>query len=144
MEWLIPVLGVLLGGAGLLGVLTWRQQRAKLAAEAAKTEAEAAKTLVEAQGIALTSLQGEVGRMASRMTAMGEELTQLRTDGAQLRTDLTAVSFRAQRAETHAASIHDWIDGGMEPPPPTRPVWLQVGRLGLAATSTTTPPERED
>lgn len=105
MDWsqILTVGAVLIGGGGIAALATSRSQ--------------AAKTAVETYDLMVQGLRSEVSRMGVRITQMGTELVTLQQGMAQ-------ISARAQRAEQHASSIHDWIERGMEPPPPQRPAWL--------------------
>ena len=112
MTWAALVAGVVSSGA-LVGVLTWWSARQK--------------TPVEVDNLIVAGAKETVGIQSDLLTAMREDIMQLRdqlaTERATRRREMDALWEQLRIAVEHAVLVHDWIEGGMRPPPPTRPSW---------------------
>lgn len=82
-----------------------------------------------------------LANMDDRLTAAEKEVLSLRTDLGTERDHsrgqddaIKALEQQMARAVRHIRDFWAWIDGGAQPPPPTRPDWL-TGLPGWADTT---------
>lgn len=112
MTWVTLVAGVISSGA-LVGVLTWWSARKK--------------TPVEVDNLIVAGAKETVGMQSDLIAAMREDIVRLRDQMAEERAtrerEMDALWEQLRIAVEHAVIVHDWIEGGMRPPPPTRPSW---------------------
>ena len=125
MTWATLVAGVVSSGA-LAGFLTWWSARKK--------------TPVEVDNLIIAGAKETVGMQGDLLVAMREDIVRLRDQMAKERAtrkrEMDALWDQLRIAVEHAAIVHDWIEGGMRPPPPTRPSWA----VRLDPTHMPTPP----
>ena len=112
MTWVTLVAGVVSSGA-LVGVLTWWSARKKTPIEVDNLIIAGAKETVEMQGDLLAAMREDIVRLRDQMAQ--ERATRER--------EMDALWDQLRIAVEHAVIVHDWIEGGMRPPPPTRPSW---------------------
>lgn len=112
MTWVTLVAGVVSSGA-LVGVLTWWSARKKTPVEVDNLVIEGAKGVVIMQGDLLAAMREDIARLRDQMAE--ERATRER--------EMDALWEQLRIAVEHAVTVHDWIEDGMRPPPPTRPSW---------------------
>ena len=112
MTWVTLIAGVVSSGA-LAGILTWLSARKK--------------TPIEVDNLIVAGAKETVGIQSDLLTAMREDIMQLRDQLAKERAirrrEMDALWDQLRIAVEHAVLVHDWIEGGMRPPPPKRPSW---------------------
>ena len=112
MTWVTLIAGVVSSGT-LVGVLTWWSTRKK--------------TPVEVDNLIVAGAKETVGMQGDLIAAMREDIARLRDQMAEERAtrerEMDALWDQLRIAVEHAVIVHDWIEGGMRPPPPTRPSW---------------------
>ena len=112
MTWVTLIAGVVSSGT-LVGVLTWWSTRQK--------------TPVEVDNLIVAGAKETVGMQGNLIAAMREDIARLRDQMAEERAtrerEMDALWNQLRIAVEHAVIVHDWIEGGMRPPPPTRPSW---------------------
>ena len=112
MTWVTLIAGVVSSGT-LVGVLTWWSTRQK--------------TPVEVDNLIVAGAKETVGMQGDLIAAMREDIARLRDQMAEERAtrerEMDALWDQLRIAVEHAVIVHDWIEGGMRPPPPTRPSW---------------------
>ena len=112
MTWAALVAGVVSSGA-LAGILTWLSARQKTPVEVDNLIVAGAKETVEIQSDLLTAMREDIMQLRDQMA----------TERATRRREMDALWEQLRIAVEHAVLVHDWIEGGMRPPPPTRPSW---------------------
>ena len=112
MTWVTLVAGVVSSGT-LVGVLTWWSARQKTPVEVDNLIVAGAKETVGMQGDLLAAMREDIARLRDQMDE--ERATRER--------EMDALWEQLRIAVEHAVIVHDWIEGGMRPPPPTRPSW---------------------
>ena len=112
MTWITLIVGVASSGA-LVGALTWWSARKKAPVEVDNLVIEGAKGVVGMQGDLLTAMREDIARLRDQMAQ--ERATRER--------EMDALWDQLRIAVEHAVTVHDWIEGGMRPPPPPRPPW---------------------
>ena len=112
MTWATLIAGVVSSGA-LVGVLTWWSARKKAPVEVDNLVVEGAKGVVGMQGDLIAAMREDIARLRDQMAE--ERATRER--------EMDALWEQLRIAVEHAVTVHDWIEGGMRPPPPTRPSW---------------------
>ena len=112
MTWAALIAGVVSSGT-LVGVLTWWSARKK--------------SPVEVDNLIIAGAKETVGMQGDLLTAMREDIVRLRDQMAEERAarerEMDALWDQLRIAVEHSVIVHDWIEGGMRPPPPTRPSW---------------------
>jgi DNA repair exonuclease SbcCD ATPase subunit len=140
--WVGITITSLLGGGGLVGLLKSRAESAKASADAEQARGQAANLLQQAEEVArkadlasqeyyrgvITDQSERLRTQDLRLDEMQARLNGLAQQVSDLTREVAVVSDRAQRAESEVTRLHDWIDSGMAPPPPTRPLWLTPRR----------------
>ena len=112
MTWVTLVAGVVSSGA-LVGVLTWWSAREKTPVEVDNLIVAGAKETVEIQSDLLAAMREDIMQLRDQMAE----------ERATRRREMDALWEQLRIAVEHAVLVHDWIEGGMRPPPPTRPSW---------------------
>ena len=112
MTWATLIAGVVSSGA-LAGILTWLSARKKTPVEVDNLIVAGAKETVEIQSDLLTAMREDIMLLRDQMA----------TERATRRREMDALWEQLRIAVEHAVLVHDWIEGGMRPPPPTRPSW---------------------
>ncbi len=112
--WIVGPGGIVVGAVALYKA---RAERRAIATAAIKTEAEAELLTEQLRHAVLSDARDLIDSLRSRVDVLDGRVTELSRE-------LTSAVDRARRAEIHADYVHEWIEGGAKPPPPSRPGWL--------------------
>ena len=117
------IIGILTGGIGV-AILTWIRQRGREPIEQDSIQVVSANA-------AVTAIASSNEALRLDMKALRDEMEALRADHAATRADLAAEKTARRRFEVQFKQavkqlifVHEWIEGGMPEPKPTRPSWL--------------------
>ncbi len=127
------IAGVLaLVGSGITAWLVYLAQARKRPIEAAAAAAANARTLSDGSREWVDSVRADMRELRADMDRLQEraERAERRAEAAELAAvqainELAAERSQRARIITHAVELHDWIEAGATPPPPTRPPWAQ-------------------
>lgn len=124
------------GGGGLLAIWRvlaefWRQHRDGRRddetlrvdiTERLQRMADQALATMEARLVAAETAATQARMRADEIERKAAEAKQ---QAESLRVEVDEIRADRDQLLGHLVSVHDWIDGGAKPPPPTRPVWLR-------------------
>ena len=109
-QWLI-LIGVVFGGGGIVGVLTWSNNRKKLPVEIDSVAVASAERVMQQQGDQIDRLEKSVASLQAQINAERQARER----------EVSRAWERVMLGHTYAEELRAHINNRLEPPPPAYP-----------------------